>query len=197
MTPNSTTAATAIRPLLLPYGDTMPRLFCGVALRLICGVFALALSAKLTIPASPIPFSMQTFAVLVLGAAYGPKLGLATVMSYLALGTMGLPFFVMGGGPTYYLMPSAGYLFGFIPGVWLAGKMGERGWDRRFWSSIAGFALAHICIMASGTLWLKFFTGMSMEKALAVGLYPFYLAATVKFSAATLCMLAMWRIRRK
>jgi len=180
-------------PLLLPQGELSLRKLVKLALCLVLGIAALTLSAKLNVPIRPIPFTMQTFAVLVLGAAYGRYLGVATVAGYLILGTIGLPLFAKGGGLMYLTMPTGGYLLGFLPAAYIAGIMGERGLDRRLTPAIAGFAIAHTVIFICGLAWLQHSIGFA--KAVSVGLYPFIPGAVIKFSAATGVMLLLWRLK--
>jgi len=187
-------SASSIRPLLLPQGELSFRKLVKLALCLVLGIATLTLSAKLSVPLQPVPFTMQSFAVLVLGAAYGKHLAFATVAGYLSLGVIGLPVFATGGGLTYLTMPTGGYLLGFLPAAYLAGIMGERGLDRRFLPAIAGFAVAHAVIFICGLAWLQHFMGFS--KAISVGLYPFIPGAVVKFSAATGVMLLLWRFKK-
>ena len=188
-------SASTVRPFLLPQGELSARKLAELALLIVLGIAVLTLSAKLNIPMWPIPFTMQTFAVLVLGAAYGSRLGLASVAGYIGLGAMGLPFFAMGGGLIYLTMPTGGYLIGFLPAVYIAGLMSEKGLDRRFASAIAGFALAHALIFVFGLAWLTRF--INFTEALSVGLYPFIPSAIIKFSAATGVMLLLWRLKKE
>ena len=83
------------------------------ALLAFIGTLLLAVSAKVNIPFWPVPFTMQTFVVLILGIAYGSKLGFATGLLYLAEGAIGLPVFATGSGFAYLIGPTGGYLFGF------------------------------------------------------------------------------------
>lgn len=183
------------RPLLLPHSSSGAERLFGIALRLLAGIAALIAGSKLNVPLWPVPFTMQTFAVLVIGAAYGRKLGLATVVSYLTLGALGAPVFATGGGIGYFLMPSAGYLFGFIPAVYIAGIMGETGKDRHFLTALAGFAFAHCIIFVFGVAVLQYHIGFT--QAFWVGLVKFLPGASCKFCAATVCMVLSWRIREQ
>ena len=80
----------------------------------VIGSILLTLSAKIQVPFWPVPMTMQTFVVLVLGVAYGWRLAGATVLLYLAQGALGLPVFAAGGGPAYMDGPTGGYLVGFL-----------------------------------------------------------------------------------
>jgi biotin transport system substrate-specific component len=182
-------------PLLLPQGETGLATAAGIALRVAVGVAALTVGSKLNVPLWPVPFTMQSFAVLVLGAAYGRKLGLASVLAYLALGAAGLPVFAVGGGIAYLLAPSAGYLLGFIPAVYIAGVMGETGRDRRLATALAGFACAHCLIFVCGVAVLQYHIGLA--DAFKIGVLQFLPGAGCKFCAATACMVLSWRLATK
>ena len=100
------------------------------------GSLLIALSAQLqfVLPFSPVPITGQTFTVLLLGALYGSKRGPATVVTYLALGVMGLPVFAGGTfGVARLVGPTAGYLVGFLVAAFVVGLLSERGWDRKPW----------------------------------------------------------------
>ena len=98
------------------------------------GTLALTVSAKTQIPFWPVPMTMQTFVVLVIGMAYGARLGVATIALYLLEGALGLPVFAgtpeKGVGLAYMMGPTGGYLLGFVAGAWLCGWLAERGFDR-------------------------------------------------------------------
>jgi biotin transport system substrate-specific component len=183
-----------VRPLLLPQEEHSTRKLVESALLVVLGIAVLTLSAKLSVPMWPIPFTMQTFAVLVLGAAYGSRLGLVAAAGYLGLGALGLPLFAAGGGLKYLTMPTGGYLIGFLPAVYIAGLMGEKGLDRRFASAITGFALAHALIFVFGLAWLQCFVGFT--ESFSIGLYPFILGAAIKTGAATGVMLLLWHFKK-
>jgi biotin transport system substrate-specific component len=153
----------------------------GVVLAVV-GSLLLTLSARVNVPFYPVPLSMQTFAVLVIGAAYGWKLGLATVLLYLAEGAVGLPVFAntpeRGVGLAYMFGPTGGYLIGFAVAAALIGWLCERGWDRTIVWLLAAMFLGHIIILAYGMTWLA--SQIGFEKAWAFGIAPFYLATILK-----------------
>ena len=99
--------------------------------------------------------TLQTLVVLVIGAAYGWRLGGATVALYLAEGLAGLPVFAGPvAGPAYMAGPTGGFLVGFLAAAMATGFMAERGWDRSLLSVIAMMALGHAVIFAFGLGWL-------------------------------------------
>ena len=176
----ATAARVTLVETLWPAQDTQA-LMRSVLLAVI-GSAILALSARVNVPFYPVPLSMQTFAVLVIGAAYGWKLGLATVLLYLAEGAVGLPIFAntpeRGIGLAYMFGPTGGYLIGFAVAAALIGWLCERGWDRTFTWLVAAMFLGHIIILAYGMTWLA--SQIGIEKAWAFGITPFYLATILK-----------------
>lgn len=153
----------------------------GAALAVL-GVMLLTLSAKLKVPFYPVPMTMQTFVVLVLGAAYGARLGAMTVLAYLALGALGLPVFAdtpeRGVGLVYMAGPTGGFLIGFVAAAFVVGTLAERGWDRSLAWLFAAMAIGHAALFAFGVAWLAALIGW--PKAWALGVAPFYLATLLK-----------------
>ena len=106
-------------------------------LYVLAAVAALAVSAQLNCRIGPVPITAQTLAVMLIGVLLGSKRGAAAVLSYLAVGATGLPVFAYGGGVHYFLLPSAGYLIGFVPGAFVIGYLIEHGWGRRGLTALA------------------------------------------------------------
>ena len=154
------------------------------------GSILLAVSARIMLPIGPIPFTMQTFVLILLGAVLGPKRGLAAVGLYLAQGLAGLPVFAFGAaGPAYLLGPTGGFLLGFIPTVGVTGLLARRGWDRRWLTAAAAMAIGVSTIFLPGVAWLAVAVGW--EKAVLAGLLPFLpIEAGKVLIAATLLPLA-------
>jgi biotin transport system substrate-specific component len=159
------------------------------------GVLLLTLSAKLQIPLWPVPMTMQTYVILVLGMAYGTRLGVVTVACYLLAGALGLPVFAgtpdRGIGLAYMIGPTGGYLLGFLVAPLLLGGLAARGWDRRFVPCLLAMAAAHVVILACGAAWLA--VGMGWERAYAAGVAPFMLATIVKTILAGVTLPLAWR----
>ncbi len=159
------------------------------------GSLLLAASAKIQVPFWPVPMTMQTFVVLVLGMAYGRTLGLATVALYLAEGAAGLPVFAgtpeKGIGLAYMVGPTGGYLAGFVVAVLLVGWLAERRWDRHPLTTAAAMVIGMAVIYAMGAAWLATFTGF--EKALQFGVTPFLLGDALKILLATALMPLAWK----
>jgi biotin transport system substrate-specific component len=145
------------------------------------GTALLTLSAKVNLPLPYVPMTLQTLVVLVIGAAYGWRLGTATVMAYLAEGALGWPVFAGSvGGLAPLLGPTAGYLFGFVAAAFATGWLSERGWDRSVPWLFLAMGLGHILILAAGFTWLAFGMKLGVEKAWLVGIAPFIAASLIK-----------------
>ncbi len=142
------------------------------------GSLALALSAKVQVPFWPVPATLQTLVVLMIGYVFGSRIGLATVLAYLAEGLAGLPVFAGAlAGPAYLLGPTGGYLLGFVPAVLFAGW--AAGWRRPqtlAWTTFA-MLMGHVVIFAAGVAWLAVLVGW--PRAFALGVAPFLLATLV------------------
>lgn len=159
------------------------------------GSALMALSAKVSLPLPYVPMTLQTLVVLMIGAAYGWRLGSATMIAYLAEGALGLPVFAgPAGGIAPLIGPTAGYLFGFIAAAFLTGWLAERGWDRNVMLLFAAMAVGHVVILAAGFGWLAFGLGLGAAKAWQVGIVPFIAASLVKNALGATLMPAARRI---
>jgi biotin transport system substrate-specific component len=160
----------------------------------VVGSLLLTVSAKAHVPFWPVPMTMQTFAVVVIGMAYGWRLGGATVLLYLVEGAAGLPVFSgtpeRGIGVAYMMGPTGGYLAGFFLAAVLCGWLAERGWDRRLVPALFAMLLGHAVIFLFGLSWLS--TLIGMEKAIDAGFTPFLLGTVVKIALAAAVLWAAW-----
>ena len=155
------------------------------------GALALTLSAKAQVPFYPVPMTLQTLVVLVLGAAFGARLGAAAVALYLAEGLLGLPVFAGAvAGPLYMAGPTGGFLVGFLAAAALVGFLAERGWDRSWGRLLAAMTLGHLVVFALGFARLALLIGPA--NAIAAGVTPFVLATIVKTLLATATVRAAW-----
>ncbi|TDJ33202.1 MAG: biotin transporter BioY [Gammaproteobacteria bacterium] len=190
---------TAARPTLIdalwPTADAWPEL-ARKALLILAGTALLAISARAQIPFWPVPMTMQTFVVLVIGMVYGARLGAATLVAYLLEGAVGLPVFATGGGLAYFAGPTAGYLFGFLLAALLVGSLAERGWDRNPRLTVLAMTLGTIVIFACGVLWLSVYVG-SIGEAIKTGVAPFVPAALLKIALAAIVLPSAWRLIRE
>ena len=161
------------------------------AILAIVGTAVLALSAKVQIPFWPVPMTMQTFVVLVLGMAYGARLGAVTVGLYLIEGAAGLPVFATGSGLAYIAGPTGGYLIGFLLASYVIGMLANGGWDRSMTKTLGAMLAGTVIIFFLGIAWLSTFIGF--EKAIAAGLIPFLLSEGLKISLAVIIMPLLWK----
>lgn len=161
------------------------------------GVLAIAAAAQIRIPVpfSLVPITGQTFAVMLVAALYGPRRGVATIVTYIASGAMGLPFFAGGAAGIAYLAgPTMGYLAGWIGAAWLIGTLMERGWSQRAWTSALAMWLGSLVIFAGGVLWLSRFVGL--QEAFMTGFLPFIPGDFIKIGLAMAVLQAGWRFKR-
>ena len=165
------------------------------------GSLLLVVSAKVQVPFWPVPMTMQTFVVLVLAIAYGPRLGTVTVALYLFEGAVGLPVFAKGGGLAYFSSPTGGYLIGFLVAAWTVGWLAERGWDRSVVTTALAMLIGEVVIFAFGLAWLGWFIanakGLPLmagyKAAIAAGVTPFLLAEAFKILLATVTVQLIWK----
>ena len=163
------------------------------------GSILLAISSKIKIPFYPVPMTMQTFVVVLIGLLYGWKLGVFTVALYLFEGAIGLPVFAgtpeKGIGLIYFTGPTMGYLMGFLLAVFISGyfypkiKTSEQNVENLLGKLIISvkffmlFVASMLSIYILGIIWLSNFVGW--EKVLVLGVYPFVLAEMFKISILT------------
>jgi len=159
----------------------------------VAGSLLMVLAAKIKVPFWPVPMTLQTLAVLSIGAAYGSRLGAATIMLYLAYGLAGLPVFTntppVAPGLAYLMGPTGGFLIGFVLMAAIAGWAARRGasWLRL----VGGMALAELVMMMAGFLWLALgaqmasgATGLGLDKAFLYGVQPFLIGDALKVALA-------------
>jgi biotin transport system substrate-specific component len=161
---------------------------------MLLGTVALWLSAKIQVPLWPVPVTMQTFVVLILGLAYGWRLGGATLLLYLAEGAVGLPVFAgtwsEGGGVQHLAGPTAGYLFGFVVAAAFVGWLAERDWDRNPLTAATAMVIGNLAIYALGIAWLGAQIGYGT--AVGVGLVPFLVGDALKVALGAALLPLAW-----
>ena len=151
------------------------------AILIALGTALLTLSAKVNLPLPYVPMTLQTLVVLMIGAAYGWRLGAATVIAYLAEGAIGLSVFAGPlGGLAPLVGPTAGYLYGFVLAALATGWLSQRGWDRSVVWLFVAMGIGHILILGTGFAWLAFGMKLGVDKAWLVGIVPFIAASLVK-----------------
>lgn len=158
------------------------------ALIAILGSWVIAGSAWIQVPMLPVPMTMQTLAILLVGIFCGARLAAETTGAYLVQGAIGLPVFAGGaGGLAHFAGPTGGYLVGFLLAAALIGFLADRGWNRGWIKPLAALAVGHLFVFVPGVLWLAEYTGMS--GAIAAGFTPFIAGTVVK----TLLALAIFK----
>lgn len=160
---------------------------------ILLGSLLLTLSSYIEVPMYPVPVTMQTFAVTLIGALYGWRLGGLTVAAWLAEGAAGLPVFAGGaGGFAHFFGPTAGYLFAFVVVAMVVGWLAERGWNgHRVGLAFAAMLIGNALCLVLGAAWLAAMIGV--EKAIVAGVLPFIVGGILKSAFAAAVLKAMTR----
>ncbi|WP_295822445.1 biotin transporter BioY [uncultured Deinococcus sp.] len=163
------------------------------------GAVLIALIAQVEIPLKPVPVTLQTLGVLLVGAALGWKRGTASLGTYLGAGIIGLPVFAGGGAGLAKLAgPSGGYLIGFVLAAGLVGFLVQRfALDRRVLGTALAMLAGTALIYAVGLPWLAATTGLRGAALLNAGLTPFLLGDTLKLGLAALLLPGAWTLTRR
>jgi biotin transport system substrate-specific component len=163
------------------------------------GAFFIYLTARLAIPRDPIPWTGQTFGILVAAGALGARRGFAAVALYVLLGLVGLPFFAEGRGGTAVLLgPSGGYIIGFLLAGVVVGRLAELGWDRKIGGALGMMLIGSVLIYAIGLPWLSYSRHFTVSETIASGLTPFIAWDAAKLLvAAGIFPVAWWLIGRR
>lgn len=171
--------------------DALPTGRLAAVAVVIAGAAVIGLCAQVAVPlpGTPVPFTLQTFAVLVVAAALGPGRGVGAVALYVGAGVAGVPWFApIATGAT------AGYLLGFVVCAVLVGGLARRGLDRRVVTTVAVLAGADALVLLAGATGLVVALGLTPAQAVAAGITPFLLGETVKVAAASVLLPAAWRL---
>mgnify|MGYP001247770295 FL=1 len=174
---------------------TQSKLLKNLFIALIGTVF-LAISSKIKIPFYPVPMTMQTFVVLIIGIGFGWKLGVATITLYLLEGIIGLPVFSgtpeKGIGLIYFTGPTMGYLIGFLVAVFFAGKFN---YNNNLINNFLKLTFATSFIYILGMLWLGGLIGWD-KPIFKLGAQPFLLAELFKILLATFAINQIKKIKK-
>lgn len=205
LTPRTTLVQSAL-PRTGPLSRPLPR----TALLAFAGTLLLTLCAQVSfpLPTTPVPVTLQTFGVLLIGALFGPRLGAATMLLYLAEGLSGLPVFSFGRsawspstvpGIPLILGPTAGYLFSFPIAAALVGWLATRGWDRRVATAVPAMIAGNLVILVFGFAWLAAATALvtgsaSVAALVGAAVLPFLLGDAVKILLAALALPVGWAL---
>jgi biotin transport system substrate-specific component len=202
----STLALTLAPPRSRAAARTVYQVACAVGGSLLVAGLA---QISFRLPFTPVPITGQTLGVLLVGAAYGPALGAATLVLYLVWGLIGLPVFAPNADGSHdtgvqvlrATSATGGYLIGFIAAAGLTGWLSRLGWDRSVRSSIGAMLLGSIAIYAVGVPWLYHAlpptidgNPVTLDTALSFGLYPFIIGDTVKLLVAAGILPVAWRL---
>ena len=174
----------------------------------VAGIAALWISAKVQVATQPVPVTLQVLVVMVIGAGFGARLGLATLLGYLAMGAAGQPVFAgtpeKGIGWLYMLGPTGGYLLGFAIAAYVVGSLAQRGWDRSPLSMALAMAIGLACVYVPGVAWLSSgfsligapfadaFLGYGWQNWYAYGVKTFLWVDALKLVVAVLLFPAIW-----
>ena len=169
------------------------------AILVVLGIAALAIAAKIKMPLwpSPVPITLGTFAVLSIGAAYGPRLGLVTILGYMLIGAIGFDVFASStaekNGLAYMMGGSGGYLLGYVLATAALGMAARAGWDRSVLYMTLAMLIGNALIYVPGMLWLHQFT-TGWTQTFNWGLTPFLIGDFLKLAMAALLFPALWKL---
>lgn len=169
------------------------------AVLVLAGILALAIAAKIKVPLwpSPVPVTLGTFAVLTIGAAYGPRLGLTTIMGYMIIGALGFDVFANSSaennGLAYMMGGTGGYLLGYVLATLALGYAARMGWDRKVPGMAVAMLLGNALIYIPGLIWLGVLYGWD-KPILEWGLTPFLIGDAMKLALAALLVPGLWKL---
>ena len=162
---------------------------------------AAAAQVSVPLPFTPVPFTLQPMIVLLGGAVLGARLGMSAQVLYLLAGIAGLPVFaasaVLPQGALRLLGPTGGFLWSYPLAAFVAGALAERGFDRRYLTSVIAMACGLAVVFACGVTWLALFArpaAIGLDAALRTGFYPFVPADIFKVLIAAAIMPGLWRV---
>jgi len=162
---------------------------------------ATAAQVSIPLPFTPVPLTLQPMIVLLGGAALGSRLGMASQVLYLLAGLAGLPVFAtspaLPQGVLRVLGPTGGYLMAYPLAAFVTGWLAERGFDRRYVTSVVAMVAGLTIIFTCGILWLAWFAvpvPAGVQRALQLGLYPFVGADLIKVLIASAVLPGVWKL---
>lgn len=198
---------------LVPAAGPLARPLLRDGLLVLAGTVLMAACARISfpIPGTPVPITMSTFGVLLLGALYGPRLGATTMLAYLAAGLMGLPVFAYGfnawtpsptSGVPVIMGVTAGYLFSYPLAAGLVGWLANRGWDRQVRLAIPAMLLGNLVILVFGFAWLAIASfvlsgSLNIGALIMAAVVPFLPGDLFKLMLAALALPGAWKLMGK
>lgn len=177
------------------------RRYLEYALFIAVGVALITLAAKIKIPLwpNPTPVTLQTLAIFAIASAYGSRLAVATVFSYLIVGAFGAPVFTgtpeKGLGLIYMAGPTGGYLAGFLVMAWITGLAADRGWARNPLKIGSAMVVGETVMLVMGALWMGYLFGA--DKIIAWGIGPFIVTDLIKLAIAACILPAVLGLLKK
>lgn len=163
----------------------------------VLGVAVLAIAAKIKVPMWPVPITMGTFAVLTIGAAYGARLGLVTILGYMIVGALGFDVFAGSSaeayGLTYMMGGTGGYLLGYVMATVALGWFAQAGWDRSAGKMALAMLAGNVLIYVPGLIWLGMLYGWD-KPIMQWGLTPFLIGDALKLALAAALLPALWKL---
>lgn len=175
------------------------------ALMVVAGSLFIAVAAQISVPFFPVPLTLGTLAILIVGLSFGARLGAATVLAYLAQGAAGFPVFANGGaGLAYMAGPTLGFLLGYVAVAWITGYAADRGWARGFVGASGAALVASAVLYLPGVAWPMAVAGATGVEASWVGqafgdyywayfVAPFLLGDAVKSVLAAMVVTGAWK----
>ncbi len=165
----------------------------------VAGIVALVVASNIRVPMWPVPVTMQTFAVLTIGAAYGTRLGLATLVGWLVLGAAGFAVFSgENAGLAYFAGPTGGYLVGFAVAAGVMGLLARRGWDKTVTGMAGAMLVGTGVIYAFGLSWMAylFLADKGAAWVMQYGMTNFLIGDALKLVLAALVVPGLWKLTR-
>jgi biotin transport system substrate-specific component len=159
------------------------------------GLTGVAAQVSIHTSLSPVPITLQTLAVLVVGGALGTARGSLSMAIYLLAGGLGVPWFA-GQSHGWYLT-SFGYIVGFVAAAGIVGDLARRGNDRSFLSALGVMAVGEAVLLTIGTIWLAADLRVSVGTAISYGVTPFLLGDAIKLTIAAAVFPTAWRLVRR
>jgi len=158
---------------------------------------ALCAQVSIPLPFTPVPLTLQTFAVLGGAAALGAERAVIAQTLYVGLAWLGLPILAQHkGGSEVVFGATGGYLVGFVIASYLVGRMAQRGASRNVLDTVAAFVVGSLAIYVVGVGWLAHAIGMTMRDAIAAGMIPFLVGDFIKALAAGAVLPSVWNLTK-
>ncbi|MEM7238405.1 MAG: biotin transporter BioY [Pseudomonadota bacterium] len=172
------------------------------AFLIVAGIAALAIAAKIKVVLwpSPVPITMGTFAVLAIGAAYGPRLGVTTILGYMLIGAIGFDVFAGStaekNGIAYMMGGTGGYLAGYVLATVALGWFARSGWDRSVPKMALAMLIGNVLIYVPGIAWLShlYLEAQGWQIVLQWGLWPYLIGDAIKLALAALLLPGIWKM---